>query len=436
MAQVGSDKSALAIETSAINELRPYARNARLHTKRQIGQIAASITEFGFTNPILTDGSGVVLAGHGRLEAAKLLGLQFVPTIKLQDLSEVQKRAYVIADNKLTENAGWNEPILAMEIQGLVELDPGFDLEITGFETAEIDLMIQSLADDEIDDADEIPELDDSRQPVCEPGDLWALGPHRLLCGDALKSESYEKLLAGEQAQLIFGDIPYNLKIRNNVSGLGKAKHGEFAMASGELSRDEFEAFLKTSLGHMASYSVDGAIHFICMGWQNAQALLNAGNEIYTELKNICVWCKTNAGMGSLYRSRHELVLVFKHGKACHTNNVALGRYGRNRSNVWTYAGVNTFRKGRMEDLAAHPTVKPVALVEDAILDCSNRGDIVLDAFAGSGTTLIAAERTGRRGYGIEIDPQYVDVTLERYSRTFEVDPIHVQSGLPFSVLK
>lgn len=313
------------IEVVPLSTLKPNPSNARQHSNAQVEKLAASIREFGFTVPLLIDGEGGVIAGHGRLEAARLLGLGHVPIIKIDYLTAEQQKAYRIADNRLTELASWDGELLALELQGLAKLELDFNLEITGFNAPEIDFLIQGLADDESDDADEIPESDPARPTVSARGDLWEMGPHRLYCGDALEADSYGRLLGDKKAQLVFADLPYNLKI-SDISGRGRIQHREFENASGELSREEFEAFLKTSLGHMASHSVDGAIQFICMGWQSVHALLNAGQEVYSELKNICVWCKTNAGMGSLYRGQHEFVLVFKHGKAPHVNNVALGR--------------------------------------------------------------------------------------------------------------
>jgi DNA modification methylase len=427
----------LRIETVAVSSLRAYARNPRTHTKKQIRQIADSIRTFGWTNPILVDAEGGVIAGHGRLEAAKLLGIEHVPTIRLEDMSEAQKRAYVIADNRLAEIAGWDDDLLAVEMQALCEIDLDFDIEITGFEMADIDSLIAGLnGGNEGDDVDRLPDIDETAPPITRLGDLWLLGRHRLLCADATNAESYARLLAGEQAQMVFTDPPYNVPIDGHVCGLGSVKHAEFAMASGEMSETEFTGFLETVLGQLAAHSVNGAIHFVCMDWRHLYELLTAGRAVYSEIKNLCVWNKTNGGMGSLYRSKHELVAVFKAGKGPHINNVELGVHGRYRTNVWDYAGINTFGKDRDAELAMHPTVKPVALVEDAILDCSRRGGIVLDAFSGSGTTIIAAERSARRGFGLELDPKYVDATLKRFRAFTGEEPVHADSGLTLGELE
>lgn len=404
----------LQIEQTPIHALRPQDRNARIHSKRQIRQIAASIRQFGFNNPVLTDDNLHIIAGHGRVEAAKLLGEATVPTVCLSHLSDAQKRAYVLADNALATKADWDRDILAIELQGLIEL--GFDVELTGFEAAEIDLILVDWqeASAESAAADQVTEFDDG-PTVSRCGDFWCLGSHRLLCVDARSPDAYTQLLGDTKADLVFTDPPYNVRIDGHVSGLGRVKHREFAMASGEMTEDEFTQFLKTTLGAAVNASRDGALHYVCMDWRHLFEALSAGKTLYDSLLNLCVWNKDNGGMGSFYRSKHELVLVFKVGTAKHTNNVELGRHGRNRTNVWDYAGANTFRHDRLEELAMHPTVKPVALIADAIKDASKRSEIVLDPFCGSGSTLIAAEKTGRHAYCLEIDSKYVDVAVRRW---------------------
>jgi DNA modification methylase len=415
-------------------QLKPRARNPRTHTAKQIRQIQASIKEFGFINPVLIDGTNGIIAGHGRLEAAKLVGMRDVPTVRVDHLTAAQIRAYVIADNKLAENAGWDRELLTLELQELsVELN--FDVTITGFETAEVDLLIGEI-EDASEEADQLPAIDRSVPAVTQPGDCWRIGNHYLLCGDALKADSYDKLLGTQKAQLVFTDPPYNVAIEGNVSGLGRKKHREFAMASGEMSVVEFTQFLATTFKLLTTFSANGSIHFICMDWRHMREVLEAAETPYSELKNLCVWSKSNAGMGSLYRSQHELVFVFKSGTKPHINNVELGRFGRNRTNVWNYAGASSFGSNRDAELSMHPTVKPLSMVADAILDCSKRGGIVLDAFAGSGTTLIAAERTGRRAYGIELDPYYCDTIIRRFGDAHDLKAVHAQSGLEFDKLK
>lgn len=422
----------LKVDQVSISSLTPYERNARVHTRKHLQQIANSIHTFGFTCPILYDQKGGIIAGHGRVEAAKLLGWKKVPGILLSHLTEEQKRAYIIADNRLTEIADWDENILAAELQFLSTLDLDFDITVTGFEMAEIDLMIQNLDETGPDEDDEVPEADPEAGPVTQPGDLWLLGEHRLLCADALKEESYKQLLDGKKAHMVFTDPPYNVPIDGYVCGKGKVKHQEFAMASGEMTEAEFTAFLNTTLRHMVKFSNDGSIHFVCMDWRHLTELLQASRSVYSELKNLCVWNKDNGGMGSLYRSKHELVLVYKNGEKPHTNNVELGKNGRYRTNVWDYPGINSLRKGRAEELAMHPTVKPVAMVADAILDCSKRGGIILDPFGGSGTTLMAAERTGRKARLLEMEPRYVDTIIRRWQQKTGRQAKHAESNTYF----
>lgn len=424
----------LRVERMPIEGLRLYQRNARTHSRAQIREIMKSIEVFGFCNPVLIGADGVVLAGHGRIEAAKQLRMEEVPAIRLADMSPAQRRAYALADNKLAEKAGWDTALVAVELQYITELDIDLDLTVTGFETGEIDLLLGTAANTAADD--EIVEEPRPGQSVTRIGDIWELGAHRLLCADATQRESFERLLGDVPAQLVFTDPPYNVEIDGNVSGLGQINHRAFAMASGEMSESEFIAFLTKVLGHLSAHSGDGSIHFVCMDWRHCFELLSATRRVGLEFKNLCVWAKSNGGMGSLYRSRHELIFVFKNGTAPHINNIELGQHGRNRSNVWDYPGLNSFAEGRLAELKMHPTVKPLALVADAILDCSKRRGVVLDCFGGSGTTLLACERTGRVARIMEIDPLYVDVTIRRFRKATGKEVIHTQSGHTFSDLE
>ena len=426
----------VALQWIAVTALKPSARNARTHSKKQIRQIADSIAAFGFLVPILIDEGGIVIAGHGRYEAAVLLGLQEVPIIRVGGLSEAKRRALALADNKIAENAGWNRELLATELPELADILvlEGLDISITGFAPVEIDQIATDFEEDSLDPADTVNPEWINGPPLSKRGDLWQLGPHRLLCGDARNSDDLAPLLGEARAAMAFLDPPYNVRIRDIV-GRGQIKHSEFAMASGELSRASFIEFLKQSLAAVATVSRDGAVHFVCMDWRHLGELLEAGGAVYDEMLNLVVWAKTNAGQGSFYRSAHELIGVYRVGKAAHLNNVELGRHGRSRSNVWHYAGVNTFRAGRLDELKCHPTVKPVALVADAIKDCSRRGDIVLDTFCGSGTTILAAERVGRRAYAMEIEPRFVDVAIKRWQAFSRKDAVHADSGSTFDEL-
>jgi len=395
--------------------LHPQAKNARVHSKKQLRQLAASIKEFGFTAPVLIDGENAILAGHGRVDAAKLAGLDKVPCIRLDHLSPSQKRAYALADNKIALNATWDEQLLAEELKSLSEIDISFDLDITGFSVAEFDSLIEDLTAEEPNDPNDDRLAPNDLDPRCRPGDLWRLGPHRLLCGNALDSAAIAVLMANEEARMVFTDPPYNVPIDGHVGGSGAIKHREFAMACGEMTAAEFTEFLEAAFRNLVAFSVDGSIHFVCMDWRHMANILDAGRTTFTELKNLIVWGKDNGGLGTFYRSRHELIFAFKRGTASHLNTFELGQHGRNRTNLWEYKGVNTFRAGRMDELALHPTVKPVQMIADAIKDVSARGDIVLDLFGGSGSTLIAAHKTGRRGYLCEIDPDYCDRIIKRW---------------------
>src|SRR4029453_6786842 len=413
----------LAVTYCAVGTLRPDPRNARRHPKQQVDQIAASIRQFGFVNPILADPDGRIIAGHGRLMTAKAMGLAEVPTIYIPGLSESQKRALRIADNKIALGAGWDLDVLKLELAELGSLDLDFDLSVTGFSTGELDVILNGSADP---DDEVIPEVPAS--PRTRLGDIWILGEHRVGCGDA-RDLDFVRRLVGEPAAIdaAFLDPPYNVRISEHANAVGR--HREFAMASGEMDEAEFRAFLKQTLGVCASVSRHGAVHFVCMDWRHMDDVSAVGKEVYGDLLNVCVWNKSNAGMGSLYRSKHELVFVFRVGDVPHFNAVQRGKHGRNRTNVWDYASVNSFKGSRREDLALHPTVKPSGLVADAIQDVTRRGDLVLDLFLGSGTTLVAAERVGRRFRGLDVDPAYVDVAIARWTNMTGGVPERAEGG-------
>ena len=416
-----------------VADLKPNPRNARTHSDRQIRQIADSIETFGFTNPILIDKEGQIVGGEGRYRAAKKLGWTEVPTIRIDWLTKEQLRAYVLADNKLALNAGWDQEVLAIELQALLEIDSSIlDVTVTGFEVAEIDSILQVSLDD--DPANIIPETEDRKPPVTQAGDTWRLGNHRIHCGNALHEASFMAVLRSNRAAAAFTDPPYNVRIDGNATGKGSIHHREFSMASGEMSEAEYVSFLCSFLLNVARFSSSNSVHYICIDWRHVGELLAASKQHYSSLLNICVWVKDNGGMGSFYRSQHELVLVLRKGNGSHRNNVQLGRFGRNRTNVWQYPGIQTQSKqsGEGNLLALHPTVKPVALVVDALLDSTARGEIVLDPFLGSGTTLIAAERVGRICRGIEIDPLYVDVAIRRWQNYTGDAAIHEGNGKRF----
>lgn len=420
----------LKIEYRSISDLKLDARNPRQHPQRQVNQLADSIREFGFVVPIVADDKQNVVIGHGRVLAAKNLSMDRVPVIGLRHLSAAQLKAFRIADNRLAQHAHWDERLLGEEFLELNKLDPDFDLSITGFNLPEIDVAIQKLAKTSV---EEIAVTDsDTGVPVCQAGDLWQLGSHRVYCGDAKSDLSFNQLMEGAEADIVIVDPPYNVQIEGHVSGKGKIRHREFAEGVGELSSEEFVRFLTNSCGLLAKHSKNGAIHFVFMDWAHLGELLAAGRDVYTELKNIAVWVKSAAGMGSLYRSQHELICVFKSGTAPHTNNVQLGKNGRHRTNIWRYDSASTQARKGNNVLELHPTVKPIEMVMDALLDCSKRGDLVVDSFLGSGTTLLAAERTGRVCRGIEMDPLYVDTMIRRWQNLTGQDAVRVFDGKLF----
>jgi DNA modification methylase len=370
------------------------------------------------------------------VEALKRLGHTHVPTIRIDHLSPAAKRAFALAENKIAQNAGWDRGALALELGELFELLPeeNIDLDVTGFSSAELDALASDFKIDPSESGEDIPVL--SASPVTRLLDIWVAGKHRVICGDARDVSTYQRLLGKDRADMVFTDPPYNVPISGHVGGRGRTKHREFAVASGEMSSPQFQSFLEQVLGYCARYSADGSIHFVCMDWRHMAELQAAGSKVYSALKNVCVWIKSNAGQGSFYRSQHELIFVFKNGDGSHVNNFELGQHGRTRTNVWNYAGMNAFRAGRMDELQMHPTVKPTSLVVDAIKDCSKRGSGVLDAFLGSGTTLVAAEQTGRRAFGIELDPVYVDVAIERWQRLSGRDAVLEGTSFTFDQLR
>ena len=419
---------------TAIPQLRPYGQNNRTHMAKSVARLKGSIEQFGFVVPILATSRGEIIAGHGRLEAAKQLGLDHVPVVTADHLKEAEIRALRIADNKLAELSDWNEEALQIKLAELMDLslagELDFDLDITGFELPEIDIIIGGA--DTPAETEKAPMPDTSSPPVTQLGDLWRLGEHLVFCGNSLEAASFDAVLGKDQPRMIFTDPPYNVAVNGHVRS-GEAGHREFAMASGEMSDGEFRGFLSEFIVHLFGRLMDGGIAMICMDWRHIEELIAAGKGAGFDLVNLCVWNKTNGGMGSLYRSKHELVAVFKKPGAAHINNVELGKHGRNRTKVWDYAGVNTFGAAREADLADHPTVKTTALVAGAIMDVSQRGDIVLDCFGGSGATLLAAEQTGRKARLIELDPAYVDVAIRRWQEKTGQEAAHVETGETWS---
>lgn len=409
----------LAVEYRAIDALTPYASNARQHPQAQIKKLQRSLKKFGWTNPILVDDTGNVVCGHGRLEAAKRNGETIVPVINLGQMSEADRRAYILADNKLAEEARWSKDLLRSELSGLIEL--GYEIELTGFETFEIDGLL-NIGDDEPDNEDNVELSESTGVSVTRNGDLWTIGSHRLVVGDARDRLVLERLMDGERARMIITDPPYGCKIANNVSGNGRKKHADFLMGAGQESLPEFAmTLLRPAFKAMAAHCATGAIAFVFIDWRAAPHMLDAAQGVFHELKNMIVWVKS-PGMGAFFRSAHELCYAFKVSPGAHVSNIALGK--RSRSNVWNYPSANVFRAGRMQDLADHPTVKNKYMVRDAILDVSRPGDLVLDPFAGSGTVALACEMAGRAARMVEFDPVYADVILRRTAEATGCEPL------------
>ena len=419
----------LEITLRNIGELTVAKRRVRKTEPEQVARVVSQIKAFTFVSPITVRGH-VVIDGHIRLRAAQELGMAQVPCIDISHLSEAKARMLAIGLNRVSETGTWDVPELKLE---LCELEiEGLDLTLSGFSSKELDIVLLDDTDEGAGGEEEsIPEP--PADPVSQLGDLWLLGKHRLLCGNALEKGSYEKLLEGTQATAILTDPPYNVKIEGNVSGLGKKKHGEFTMASGEMSRGEFHDFLRTAHKHCADHLIDGGVIYSFMDWRSIDVLMAAGREAGLELINMPVWYKGSGGMGAFLRSAHELVCQFCKGPVPKINNVELGKHGRDRTNVWVYPGANKPGSSAADALDSHPTPKNVEMCIDAILDISNKGDIVLDPFLGSGTTLVAAEKSGRACCGIELDPGYADVSVRRWEYLTGCEAVHAETGLTLS---
>jgi DNA modification methylase len=414
-----------------LDDIKPNPKNPRLRSRQQVGKIAQSMTSYDFNAPILVDAKGIILAGHGRLEAAKFAGLTKVPVIYLNHLNEDQATAFMLADNKLAAMSKWDEPRLAEVIKELAAKTLEFELEDTGFDPGEIDRMTRILLDPSHNDT--IDEVEASPGPaVSVIGDGWKLGNHTSVCADALDARAYRFLGAAEFAAMTFTDLPWNLPVKGFISGRGKIQHREFAQGSGEMSPEGFQQFANAAFKRFTFRNTEGSLLYICTDWRNYEVMLCAAKACGLVLINVCVWVKNNGGMGSLYRSQHEMVMVFRKGDEPHRNNVQLGRNGRNRTNVWNYPAATVPVKGK-RPLEYHPTPKPVFMVADAILDCTKAGDLIMDPFLGSGTTLLAAEYTGRIAYCIELDPQYVDTGIRRWEKMTGGQAMHIATGKTFA---
>jgi DNA modification methylase len=421
------------IELWPLKKLRRSKANARTHSRKQRDKLVNVVRQCGFINPILVDERGTIISGHLRRDVAETLRLSQVPVIQVAHLTDVEKRALALAENRIALDAGWDRETLAAELGELAILLPEAEIElsITGFDIAETDLIIGDHAEGSAESAED--ELPQPGPAVTQRGDLWVMGKHRLYCGDARDATAYDTLMRGRIATMAFGDPPYNVSIRRHARGRSSTAFDEFPSASGEMSDPEYLRFLTRSMELLAGACVAGAIIYLCIDWRHVGQMLEAGAQVFSELKNICVWIKSNGGQGSFYRNAHELVCVFKKAGAAHLNSFELGQHGRSRTNAWHYAGVNSFKAGRAHELAMHPTCKPVRLVADAMLDCSQRGSIVLDPFMGSGTTIVAGETVGRRAYGMELDARFVDVAVRRWEKFTGRDALLESTGATFA---
>jgi len=422
----------LRVEYLNPSQLKPPPRELRRRTRQHVQRIARSMSEFGCLVPIIVNAKLEIVAGQTRLDAAKLLELTSVPVIRVEHLTDAQLRLFAIADNKLPEGVEWDKDALRIELSEIELVAPEIDLSSSGFAIAEIDTMYGRHRVTELSD-DDRQVAPDGAEPISCLGDRWHLGRHMLGCGDARDQVLLDNLLGGRKVRALVSDPPWNLKIEGVVSGNGKKKHTDFIMAAGEMTKPAFTVFLAEFLEKAKLHLVDGALLYVYMDWRNYDALVAAAVSAGLEQKNMLVWCKDNAGMGSMYRSQHELIGFFKYGSVPHTNNINLGRHGRNRANVLFYPGVNSFGKGRDAALAAHPTCKPVGMLADLLLDCSDPGEVVLDPFGGSGSTLIAAERVERDACLIELDPKYVDAIVRRFEKISGTEAVHAESGLTFA---
>jgi len=400
--------------------LRPYEGHARNHSGKKLAKLRRLVAAFGQVAPIVVDGKGTIIDGHALWRVLRELDYDEVAVAVVSGRSDPEIRALRLALNRLPQDAKWDDEKLRSEFQSLIDLS--FDLDLTGFEAPEIDLVLEvDIPKANVIEDETIPAL---QEPVSLIGDVWLCGKHRIGCCDALDAAAVSAVMGEAKAAMVFTDPPYNVPIEGFVSGMGGTRHAEFLQASGEMTEAEFTAFLTNAIRVQQSNVRVGASMFVCMDWRHVSELLSAAKQNAAVVDNICVWVKTNAGMGSLYRSQHELVFVLRNGTGgSRRNNVELGKHGRNRSNVWTYRGMNAFGSGRDELLASHPTVKPVLMIADAIRDVTKRGEIVLDTFLGSGSTLMAAEETGRLCYGSDLEPRYVDVAVRRCKRGRDVTP-------------
>jgi DNA modification methylase len=428
-------KNSLEILYLPIKAVKPSPHAARQHNQHQRRKLKRLLKKFGQVTSIIVDENHFIIDGHAVHEMMVELGYDEIAVVVVANRTEAEVRALRLALNRIGLDTQWDAPKLKAEFEALIALS--FDLNLTAFYAVEIDmaLSIDAPTGNTVEEVAAAVVEAQNGPTVTQPGDIWRLGRHVVACGDARDAGHLRALVGEARVTVVFADAPDNVRIDGFVSGLGKNQHREFAMAPGEMSKEQFISFLIAFIAALKPTLADGAILYMCMDWRHAGELLEAAAQQELEFKNLCIWVKSNAGMGSFYRSQHELVFVFKHGDAAHQNNFGLGQHGRSRTNVWQYRGVNAFGKDRTELLGIHPTCKPTAMIADALLDVSRRGEIVLDPFLGSGSTLIAAENVGRVCIGNEIDPAYCDVAVRRWEKQTGRDAVNATTSETFAAV-
>ncbi len=420
----------LLFDDLALEDLRLPRRAVRQLDTAHIREVADSISRLGFCVPVIVGKDNIVIDGAIRVEAARLLGLGWLSCVRIDHLSEDEQRVLRLAVNRLAEKGQWDLEELKIEFEELILTDA--PIEIAGFAPDEIDQIVLGEAGNILEEGPLAPEPD--AIAVARAGDVFELGPHRVVCGSATDPEILRRLFVGDgPARLVLTDEPYNVRIAGNVT---RRSHREFAMASGEMTDAEFFAFNEAWMAAVLPCLCEGGLFGTFIDWRGYPTVFAAAAKLGLKPINLIVWAKTNAGMGSLYRSQHELLPLFKKGTAPHINNIELGKRGRWRSNLWTYPGASSLGSDARRGLKDHPTVKPTTMLEDALLDVTNRGEIVIDPFLGSGSTLIAADRTGRVCRGVELDPLYVDVILRRYQAATGEAAVLVETGEPYQALE
>lgn len=422
------------VELVPLADIKPNPYQPRVHDKAKIRDLARTIETTDVTTPVFIDRENIPFSGAARIAAYRLLGRDLIPAIRITHIStaDAKGKAFTLADNRHGERASWNDQLLGQVLLDLTTEDLNFSIEVTGFSVGEIDLKIEALQSGTAEDE---PAIAMTGPAVTKLGQFWKCQEHVIGCADALEPATYEQLMAGKKAAMVVADAPYNVAIQGNVSGKGRNHHREFVMGSGEMTPSQFDTFLGSVMSVVARHTSKGALGYWFMDWRHISQLQAAGEAVFGAPLNICVWAKDRAGMGSFYRSAHEMIMVFRTKGGRHRNNVQLGRFGRDRSNLWSYPAPNNLGGGGEDGALAaeHPTPKPVSLIADAILDATAPRDHVLDPFLGSGTTLLACQQTRRFCRAIDLDPLYVDLAVRRWRLLTGEDAICAETGRTFT---